>query len=344
MIEKAESNKTIKPIKPISVNPQLSDTSAGDYLPMAGLFQRFTAFLVDILLMVGIGQVFALAFAAPLSEIGPYGRPLGLLIVLPYFGILNSEIGNGQTLGKRLFKIAVRGSDNLPISIWWSLLRITILITPIFFYGLSIPELNSDIFSLLASVLIFGLSGSILYTMLFNRDAKQGIHDMLLKTYVVDLRGKPQANFPETGKRQWITSAIWLGITIIFFSFLVMVKPNPESAVPYDAMATFNKVINAQPDVLTSSVFHQTTQDAEKNQSSTLIVSIWLKGQRTQSDYEQEVPKMAAFVLDNFKDLDGFETMQVGVLSGFDIGIAGRTSYYSLIYTFDEWQKLLSEK
>src|ERR671923_3070682 len=83
--------------------------------PIAGFWRRFLAWFIDSLLLGIIGQAIAVLFSSFFFSIGPYGRPIGLLFIIPYFGILNSKIGGGQTIGKRLMKIAVRNKNNEPI-------------------------------------------------------------------------------------------------------------------------------------------------------------------------------------------------------------------------------------
>src|SRR6187455_1232356 len=82
--------------------------------PIAGFWRRFFAWCIDLLLLGVIGQVIAVAFSSFLFSIGPYGRPIGLLFLIPYFGIMNSRIGGGQTVGKRWMQIAVRNRENDP--------------------------------------------------------------------------------------------------------------------------------------------------------------------------------------------------------------------------------------
>lgn len=51
--------------------------------------------------------------------------------------------------------------------------------------------------------------------MIFNRKGKQGIHDMLLGTYVVYLPGKPIESFPTTPRIHWTITYVWFGISAI---------------------------------------------------------------------------------------------------------------------------------
>jgi|CXWL01.1.fsa_nt_gi uncharacterized RDD family membrane protein YckC len=67
------------------------------------------------------GQILGWSLSSFWFQIGPYGRIVGLLFILPYFGLMNSGVGKGQTIGKRLLKIAVRDGENKPIRLGRSL-------------------------------------------------------------------------------------------------------------------------------------------------------------------------------------------------------------------------------
>lgn len=192
--------------------------------PVAGFWRRLAAWLVDTLILGLIGQLISLLFSTLLFQIGPYGRPLGLLLILPYFGVMNSKIGGGQTIGKRLMKIAVRDESNSPISLARSLGRITLIALPALFNGWALPIFESPVLSWFVSLLVFGLGGSIVYTMVFNRKARQGIHDLLAGTYVVNLAGKPIAALPKSAQIHKVVVGTWvsiIGIATVLMAFLV---------------------------------------------------------------------------------------------------------------------------
>ena len=76
------------------------------YAP-ASLFRRFVAALVDSLILAGVGFVAGIFFAEHFSLLGRWGFLLGLSLAACYFSVLNSNLGGGQTFGKRLMKIQV---------------------------------------------------------------------------------------------------------------------------------------------------------------------------------------------------------------------------------------------
>ncbi len=339
MSENANVNKTNLPQQIKSARASTPDPI---YPRVAKFWKRLLAFIIDAAIMMLAGQLIGMALAEPLSQIGPYGHLLGLLIVLPYFGIMNSSLTKGQTFGKKIMKVNVVSQELEPISLGRSILRILILAIPFFLYGLSIPEINHPVITWVISILVFGMGGVILYTMTFNMESRQGIHDMLLKTYVVDQHETTNHALPQTSKMVWTISAIWAVLTIAFFLVLSLVNTNPEADEIYNKMSVLNTQIGTREDVLTSSVTERTLAVENTNSQQTLIISVWLKGQHSNSDFESEVVNVAAYTLQNFEGLDQFDSIQIRLLSGYDLGIGGKTSYYTQSETPGEWQDIVA--
>ena len=123
-----DSNETYEILSP--ENNSFNEFVAPTFPPIANFWRRIFALLLDYLIIGFAGFILSLPFAFLLFKIGPYGRLIGLFIILPYFGIMNSKICNGQTLGKRMLKIAVRNKNNRNISLQLSFARIAILLIP----------------------------------------------------------------------------------------------------------------------------------------------------------------------------------------------------------------------
>ena len=51
-----------------------------------------------------------------LAALGSLGRLIGGAIALAYFALMNSELGGGQTFGKRLVKIRVVQANGTPVA------------------------------------------------------------------------------------------------------------------------------------------------------------------------------------------------------------------------------------
>jgi len=105
---------------------------------IAGFWRRIGAFVVDGFVLGIVGMILGLLFFDAFASIGAYAKLIGFAIALAYFGIGNSRIGGGQTLGKRYQGVrVVDGHDQLP-TLPRSLLRYAVLGIPFFANGLRI--------------------------------------------------------------------------------------------------------------------------------------------------------------------------------------------------------------
>nr|NJM04524.1 RDD family protein [Desulfobacula sp.] len=117
---------------------------------------------------------------------GGWGRAIGFPIAAIYFVILNSRIGGGQTIGKRILKIQVVDKTAELLSLPKSTLRYFVIGIPYFLNGAIVPE--SFLYPVgfyLLSLLVFGFGISIIYLIVFNRNNRQSLHDIIAGTYVV---------------------------------------------------------------------------------------------------------------------------------------------------------------
>jgi hypothetical protein len=91
-------------------------------------------------------------------------------LALPYFAILDSSIGNGQTLGKRLMHLQVTDELGTTISFRRSVVRYGVFAVPYFLNGMSLPTTRTPwVVTTVLYLLIFGVGGTTLYLMLFNQ-------------------------------------------------------------------------------------------------------------------------------------------------------------------------------
>ncbi|GAB3347318.1 RDD family protein [Lysobacter tyrosinilyticus] len=91
--------------------------------PVSGFWRRLAAFAIDSVVLGVFGMIAGFAMFDTLAQLGPYGRLLGFAVALLYFGVLNSRIGGGQTLGKRALSIRAVTLDGQLMSVPRSLLR-----------------------------------------------------------------------------------------------------------------------------------------------------------------------------------------------------------------------------
>ena len=334
-----EMNPSQENTVPESAIEQVTPEPVFTFPPISGFWRRFLAWLIDVLILGVIGQIIGVVFSSFLFSIGPYGRPIGLLFTIPYFGIMNSKIGGGQTVGKRIMKIAVRNKDNEPIELWRSVIRISLLALPSLFNQWSIPIFQNPVLVWFLSLIIFGLGGAIFYTMVFNRKARQGIHDLILGTYVVHLPGKPIESFPTTSRIHWIVTSVWIGTVAIGTLVMALIAPSIISKTPLAPVMSLYNILQDDPRFFTVGVNSNTFYGSNGRTSHSLIVTVWYKGKLAESDRKELVESIVKTVLENTENIDDYDGIQVKITSAYDVGIASANLSMSFGNSIDEWRK-----
>jgi uncharacterized RDD family membrane protein YckC len=154
---------------------------------IGSLWRRIVAFLIDSIVVGIAGTLIALPFFDFFSRLGAWGRLVGFCLAVPYFVLLNSRIGDGQTLGKRAMHLQVVNATGEPIPVSKSFIRYLVLGAPFFLNGLRLPITRTpQIVTYLLTGVIFGLGATTIYLVLFNRRARQGVHDLAAGSYVAD--------------------------------------------------------------------------------------------------------------------------------------------------------------
>ena len=160
---------------------------------ISGYWRRIGAFVIDSIVLGVVGTFLGFFLEDVFIDLGGWGRLLGFVIALLYFGIMNSKVSNGQTLGKKALKIRVVDSENQSISLLKSLGRYSIIGIPFFLNNAQFPfEVLISFWMYILSFIVFGGLFSIFYLYTFNRVTRQSLHDLVFKTYVVNVGSDKQ--------------------------------------------------------------------------------------------------------------------------------------------------------
>ena len=120
------------------------------------------------------------------DKAGPPGVFLKLALAQPYFAIFNSRICDGQTFGKRWMDVQVvdqGGANNLVRQVDTPIFG---LVRP-YFIGLDVAGRATLAWPLSAIVAALAIiANGTFYLLIFNRQTRQGIHDIVAKTYVAE--------------------------------------------------------------------------------------------------------------------------------------------------------------
>ena len=97
----------------------------------AGFWIRVVAYVIDALILGVVGGALAsFGFHTDVRDARTGGPSLLLSVI--YFGLLWSSVGGGQTLGMRLLRLRVVGTDGRLIGLGASLLRWLMLLVSFF--------------------------------------------------------------------------------------------------------------------------------------------------------------------------------------------------------------------
>ena len=305
----------------------------GNYI--AGFWKRLIALFIDLLILGGIGFLLGLFFESTFVEIGNLGKLMGFAIALSYFGVMNSQIAKGQTIGKRIAKIRVVDAEGLYINIPKSLLRYSVLSIPFFLNGTYI-SFESDLINLDYFILPIVLGGtlSIAYLYLFNRTTRQSLHDLAVGTYVVNSES-PLTGVDVIWKPHLVVVAMVYIALAVAPIFLVDIFSELAKKIPIKEMAITQEILSSEPLVKSVSVMDRTSTISSsvhgESTANYTNVHIYLMANDVGNPVLAE--RYAQIVVDSYVETINKDLMHITLSYGFDIGIWSQ--WYSHTHVFN---------
>ena len=286
---------------------------------IAGFWRRLGAFVIDLILLGIAGMILGVLFFDPFARMGAYARLIGFAIALAYFGLCNSRIGGGQTLGKRWLGVRVVDAHDQWLSLPRSLLRYAVLGLPFFAGGLPI---GSQWVKLVPvdyplALVIFGGMLSTVYLYLFNRRTRQSLHDLVVGSYVerVDHAMQP-APFP----------VMWRGHLVVLALIAVIALSGPLASSRWAQSKTFAGILplyqtlSSQPHVVTVQVIRGWSSINGGSTTHSLQSSLRLDAPMTEDgDMAKRIAQLMAKADPNIANED---VVVVTLVYGYDMGIA----------------------
>ncbi len=284
---------------------------------ITGFWRRIFALLIDVLILGVAGFLLGLFFEDYFVQIGDWGRLLGFSISLIYFGILNSRINGGQTVGKTLLKINVVDINNQFISIPKSFLRYCILGTPFYLNNARFTEdLLTSPFIYLLSLVIFGGLISTIYLYIFNRHTRQSLHDIIIGTYVTN-KNTERATLEPVWKLHYaiITSLFIVAAVAPYFTMQLVEN------LPFSDMLKVRKIIMLKPEIVYANVLEGTSTitTAKKGTRTYIFIQAFLA--KDDINNESIAKDIGKVILNNYSTANEKDNIQVVLTYGYDIGI-----------------------
>jgi uncharacterized RDD family membrane protein YckC len=311
--------------------------AAETHLPaarIARLWPRLVAAAADACLLALVGFILGFLLGDRVAPAGTPARLLGLLVAVPYLAFFESKHGGGQAFGKTLLKLVVVDASGQPLSLPRATVRAFLLAAPFLFNGLHSPFLTPWTFLLFwtAGVLIVGVGLANVLILLFNRRSRQGLHDLVARSFVVEKRSLGRPVTARTPRPFAAVAAIWVGLVAAgTVPLLLWATHGPYTSLNTE-LGKLPHVSNFQVSTLTVTRFgrgHATARNV-------VGLTLWYRG----PDNEAPAIKHAAAsaVLWLMPDLGLSSQMQLTLVRGWDLGIASWTTSAMETRSLDEWR------
>lgn len=303
-----------------------------DHTPVsyaAGFWRRSIAFLVDALVLGLVGALAGWALFDVFARMGGYARVVEFAAALAFFGVMNSALFGGQTLGKRLLKVRVAGKDGALLSLPHSLLRYTVLGVPFFLNGA--PFDSAVLFSpmeYVLSLLIFGGMLSILYLYVFNRHGRRSLHDLVVGSSVVSAQTPIAAVRPQP---VWRVHLAVVGVLLIAAAIVPAFTGRLAQGELFKDLLVAHEAVNAEPGVQNAQLAHNTSFRSGSANVQSAVAQVRLAEARVDDGAFAE--HIARVILANDRKAAAMSTIQVTLVYGYDLGIA--SSWRTHSYQFD---------
>jgi len=294
---------------------------------IANFWRRIGALFVDTLILGLVGFLLGLALESTFVQIGGWGRLIGFSIALAYFGLMNSKLFNGQTIGKRLLKLRVVDSNNQTIPLIKSVLRYIVLAAPFSLNGAQFS--NEALLSYLLyplSMIVFGGLFSIIYLYIFNRVTRQSIHDLAVGSLVVNSNIEKQ----EVGK-VWKPHLVIVAVFFVAAAIVPTFTGKLAQNEPFKDMLTVQSALSNEQGVTYATVTTSTTTFSSVNEgtkTATYVTAQAVLSSNKVSDVEL-ARKLATIVVQNYPEAVKKDALRVTLTYGYDIGIWSQWSSHT---------------
>lgn len=311
-----------------------AEAAPGPTLPasLAGYWRRIFAFLIDMLLLAVIGYIAGAIFDDTFVALGAWGRAVGFLIALAYFGIMESRAGGGASWGKQALGLQVITRDGALLHAPAAIGRAAIFCLAYFLNGASIGFMADHAWANWGvAIVIWGLIISVYYLLAFNRRTRQSIHDLAVGAFVVKAGA---GAFVPTVRPVWRGHYAIMGgvLAALFAGFALLGKQEnvTELAGTYQA-------ISAVPGLRNVSVIENVNRDGQ-TKTRYLILGAVIDG--AEDDPGVIAAHMAHIALHTYPGASSKDGIVVVLSSGYDIGIASITRSSRFLHTPEAWRAL----
>ncbi len=287
---------------------------------ISGFWRRIGAFFIDSLMLGAVGLGLGFFLEKQFVQLGGWGRFVGFFIALFYFGLLNSKIGNGQTIGKKILNIRVVNNDNQTIDLIQSIARYSIFGVPYFLNGAHFTtEAMKSFWVYPICFIIFGGLLSAIYLYVFNRATRQSLHDLAVGTYVVNSKVEKTSVGPVWRTHLIVVSILFLASAIapVFLSKL-MQKELFKDLIEAQEMLSEQPAVNYV--AVSSTITSLITDSEDKKNTKYFSARVFIDNASvTDTAFAK---KLATILATKNSRAPKVDFIQIILIYGYDIGIS----------------------
>ncbi len=317
---------------------------------IAGFWRRVFAFMLDGLFLSIPLLMLGFAFRSFAFSLGPWGRLIGYGLLFLYWSVFNSTFREGQTFGKQLLGIAVVDRHGDYLSLPASMRRASILALIGLLNQWALPVLETPVMVVITGTIVLGGGLALLYGVIFNRQTRQGIHDLIAGSYVVKTSHRPKTHLPETppSHKRITIGLVGAGLILSIAIGVLMQNANPTFGI---LVPTEWKEIQALRTTLAHNddFFNVGVRRLNQNSSRTsdarhnLHITVWMKKPCEQytAYCDTALQQVAQTVFENYAGIDRLSEMRITLINRFDLGLARGSYSHGATQTIDDWRKQL---
>ena len=303
---------------------------------------RFFAFLIDSLILGLVGSGILYLATEQVIEMGWTARLIGLVIGCAYFGVQESGLGAGQSLGKRALGISVVTGKGRYLSPIAAASRYAILMIPHLCNHVSPdPDTFGIVLLNLALLGLVGVGGLLVYLFLFNRGTRQWAHDLVTNAYVVRT-GEVRSDFPALASVHKYVAIAWL---VLCLGGVGVLRVTSNSAMGSAEFANFLEIRSTVRQMtgadLTFLGTGATTIKSSKAGTRTReYFSAKLRVAKQPEDYGRLAARIAVILLEKDIRASEKEVVKVHLNYGATVLISSFNINRNFVHTPEEWMAL----
>ncbi len=298
---------------------------------IVGFWLRLVADVIDAIILGIFGFLLTLPFTDLLYDIGENGLWIGFLVTFLYTGILQSHIGNGQSLAKKILSIQVLSTDGNYLSLYKSFLRYSII--ALIFYnswiwlGLTslFPFLNNMLLGSIYTYIILILILSVILLVAFHPQ-KRGLHDLIVGSIVVKFGLYDEVKINEMYSLSKQNRAyILVGISSLFLIIgsMILINNNNETFELIGELSTLQDRIDKETEFTNIQLTQNTYTDSYDNKTTSINIGAFVSKELYDSDklYQEEKKKVVNIIIENYMHIDDTDIISIQIRTGYNIGI-----------------------